>query len=167
MVQFQLAGLEDAETLAVIRQRAWDSAYRGIYADEMIDRFDYAGHAARFRAQINNPALTLYCIHDNGCVVGFFSLYILEVAEYKQFPVCLNSLYLLPEYQRMGIGRQVMTFTNTWCRARGYRMFYNSCSLHNRKARAFYEAMGGVLGEIDGGYDDPGADQCYYEYTVE
>lgn len=166
MVQFQLAGSEDAETLAVIRQRAWDSAYRGIYADERIDCFDYAAHAARFRKQINDPALALYCIMDEACIVGFFSLYMPEVPAYKQFPVCLNSLYLLPAYQRKGIGRQVMDFTRAWCRARGCRGFYNSCNLHNHKAQAFYEAMGGVLGEIDDGYDDPGADQCYYEYTV-
>ena len=166
MIQFRPAASDDAETLAVIRQRAWDSAYRGIYADALIDHFDYAAHARRFRAQIKNPAVTLYCIHDGNRMVGFFSIYVPEQPEYKQFSVCLNALYLLPEYQHMGIGRQVMAFLTTWCRERNYRAFYNSCNLHNHQARAFYEAMGGILGEIDAGYEDRGADQCYYEYTV-
>lgn len=165
-MQYRLAKPAVANTLAEIRHSAWNSAYRGIYADELIDGFDFAEHAQRFLRQMEAPEVVIYTVQNGDCIIGYFSIYVPKTPEYKQFSVCLNSLYLRPEYHRRGIGRDVMEFVKAWCRERKYTAFYNSCNLHNQKARAFYEAMGGVLGEIDGGYDDPGADQCYYEYTV-
>ena len=112
------------------------------------------------------PGKDVYILEDGGAAAGFFVISAPETPLYKDFPVCLNALYLIPEYHRQGIGRRMMGFAADWCRARGFDRFFLSCSLHNRPARAFYEAMGGALGEIDGGNEDRGADVCYYEFQV-
>ena len=105
-------------------------------------------------------------MEDGDRAVGFFVISEQTTPFYHDFPVCLNALYLIPAYHRRGIGRRMMDFAREWCRNLGYDRFFLSCSLYNHRARAFYEAMGGHLGDIDGGNDDPGADVCYYEFWV-
>lgn len=39
-VEFRRASPEDARLLAETRRRAWDTTYRGIYPDAMIDEYD-------------------------------------------------------------------------------------------------------------------------------
>lgn len=165
MIVVRLAVPEDAPVLAKVRQKAWDSAYRGIYPDELIDGFDYKVHAEKFRKQITSGNSEVYVIADEDVPVGY--LVMGKTDWYKDFSACLRSLYLIPEYHRRGIGRKMMEFAKEWCRQRGYRSFFNSCNLHNQGARAFYEAMGGALGDVDDGNDDPGSDQCFYEYYLE
>lgn len=164
MVQYRLACPADAEALSVVRQRSWTDAYRGIYPDAMIDQYDYESHARQFLRQMEQTDREIYVVEDGARVIGYFSIGTADW--YRDIPVCLHSLYLLPEYHRRGIGTHIMKVAADWCRQRGYSTFFNSCNPHNRKAMAFYKAMGGILGEMDDGYDDPGADQCYYEYTV-
>ena len=40
-VEFRRASPEDARLLAETRRRAWDTTYRGIYPDAMIDEYDW------------------------------------------------------------------------------------------------------------------------------
>ena len=165
-ISWRLAESQDADALARVRRQAWESAYRGIYPDELLDGFDYRDHAARFLRNMENPDMKVYILEDGSEAVGFFVISDPERPFYKDFPVCLNALYLIPAYHRMGIGRRMMDFARDWCRQRGYNRFFLSCNLYNHRARAFYEAMGGVLGEIDNGNPDPGADVCYYEFDL-
>ena len=167
MVTVRLAEPADAPELARVRRRSWESAYRGIYPDEMLDNFDYDAHAERFLKNMAEACKDVYILEDEVQAVGFLVISAPEQPLYKDFPVCLNALYLLPEYHRQGIGRRMMGFAADWCLQRGFDRFFLSCSLHNHRARAFYEAMGGVLGEPDGGHADRGADTCYYEFEID
>ena len=166
MTTFQIAQTQDAGRLANLRRRSWEAAYRGIYRDELLDGYDMEEHTARILRQIENPDYRVYVIESDGVAVGFLMFSRWDTPLYKNFPVCLNALYLVPEAFRQGIGRQAVNLTSDWCRENGYDSFFLSCSLHNRRARAFYEAMGGVLGDVDGGHTDRGADTCYYEYYL-
>lgn len=165
MFRIDLAEAKDAPVLAEIRQKSWENAYRGIYSDHLLDDYDIDAHAGRFLEQMENPTVEVYLISRDGKPVGYLTLG--HSGKYRDFPACLHSLYLVPACHRTGIGRYAMDFVKQWCKNNGYNRVYNSCNLHNHSARAFYEAMGGVLGQIDDGYDDPGADQCYYEYYLE
>ena len=167
MATIRLAKTEDSEVLAAIRQRAWDSAYRGIYPDKLIDEFDYNAHAVRFQQQIKQENVWVYAVQSGDSPVGFFVIGTANPSSYKEFNVCLHSLYLLPEYQGKGIGRAAMEFIGDWCREKNYTQFYNSCNPHNQKAMAFYKAMGGVIGFRDIRNDHPAKDQVYFEYRVE
>ena len=167
MVTVRLAEPADAPELARVRRRSWESAYRGIYPDERLDNFDYDAHAERFLKNMAEACKDVYILEDEVQAVGFLVISAPEQPLYKDFPVCLNALYLLPEYHRQGIGRRMIGFAADWCLQRGFDRFFLSCSLHNHRARAFYEAMGGVLGEVDDGNENPGADVCYYEFQVD
>ena len=54
MYAFTPASPADAPLLGRLRQRCWAAAYRGVYPDDMIDRFDYAWHEARDLARISS-----------------------------------------------------------------------------------------------------------------
>lgn len=167
MATIRPAGIEDASILSIIRQKAWDSAYRGIYPDEVIDDFDYETHTARFLRQINAENVWVYAIVEDDTLVGFTVIGMAIPAVYRDITVCLHSLYLLPKYQGKGIGKSVMEFVRNWCKEKGVFRFYNSCNPHNRRAMAFYYAMGGIIGLRDACNDSPAEDQVYFEYTVE
>lgn len=165
MVTFRLAGSEDAKKLAEIRCKSWKSAYRGIYPDEMLDCFDFAGHEKRFRKQIQDAQTAVYVIQSGGRAVGYVTLSHRD--GYKNFKVCMDSLYLVPEAQGRGIGRAAVEFVREQCREMGYSKFYHSCNPHNHRACAFYAAMGGQVGDRDDHNQDPAWDQWYYEYRLE
>ena len=166
MITIRPALPADAPALARVRRQSWESAYRGIFRDELLDDFDYEEHTHRLLRNMAEPGKDVYILEDGEIAVGFLVISAPETPLYRDFPVCLNALYLIPAYHRRGIGRRTMAFAENWCRQRGFDRFFLSCSLHNYRARAFYEAMGGRLGEIDSGHTDRGEDTCYYEFEV-
>ena len=57
----------------------------------------------------------------------------------------MQSLYILSEYQRQGIGRAAFDFIKAYCREHGAKFFPCHCVPENLNARAFYEKMGGEV----------------------
>lgn len=39
--KIRIANKNDVKNLAVLKQRVWSETYRGIYSDDLIDKFDY------------------------------------------------------------------------------------------------------------------------------
>ena len=165
MITFKKADYEDLPILAETRRLVWDTTYRGIYPDEMIDRFDYAWHMARDRRRMEDPKQSFYLVMDGEYCVGYF-YYGTPHVDYKDFAFCLNSLYFLPQYRGHGLGRRAFEFVKNACREQGYDKFFNGCNVHNLKAQGFYRKMGGTVGKIDSGHSNKAEDQMYFEYYL-
>lgn len=165
-IVFQEAVPEDASILTEIRRRCWDATYRGIYPDEMIDDYEYSSHSARDFARISDPENVVWLVMDGADCVGYLYVGPCAYGPYKDFAFCLNSLYFLPEYQHIGLGRRAFALVAAECRRRGYEKFFCGCNAHNRSARAFYEHMGGVLGAESAGHKNKAEDQVYYEFYL-
>ncbi len=165
MTAFRPARRKDARKLAVLRKLAWESAYRGIYPDELLDQYDFSQHTKRFQQQIATAGVQVFLISHEGNDVGYVT--VSQRRGYKDFEFCMDSLYLVPEAQGQGVGRCTMEFVRRQCRKMGYLRFYNSCNPHNRRACDFYAAMGGQVGDRDDHNSDPAWDQWYYEYRLE
>ena len=161
-VEFRRASPEDARLLAETRRRAWDTTYRGIYPDAMIDEYDLEAHTARDAARIADPANAVFLAMDGAECVGYFTYGPYTYGRYKDFALCLNSLYFLPGYRRMGLGRRAFAQLTEFCRERGIQKFFCGCNCHNLPAQAFYRAMGGVVGAVHGGHADRAEDQMYF-----
>ena len=71
-VDFILAKADDAVTISMLRQRIWDTTYRGIYPDAVIDDFDYDWHQQRDLKKISNPSFTVYLIKYGDADIGYF-----------------------------------------------------------------------------------------------
>ncbi len=160
-VIFRTALPEDASLWARTRQKAWAATYRGIYPDDWIDNYDYAGKAAKDYDNLNNPDISSYLAMDGDSCIGYFSYGPTEQEEFY-----LRNLYFLPGYQGMGLGRKVFELLRSDCRKAGYSGFYVHCNYHNHAARGFYEKMGGKFTDFNGFHENKAEDQCRYDYTI-
>ena len=166
MVEFRIAEQKDASTLAATRKKVWDATYRGIYPDEMIDQYDLPAFAEKDYKRISNPENKVWLAMDGEDCVGYLVVGPCGFGRYKDFDFCLNSLYFLPPYQNMGLGRKAFGMTVAECRRRGLNRFFCSCNSHNHNAMGFYEHMGGVLGAQSLGHEHRAEDAVFFEFLL-
>lgn len=163
---FRPAVLADASILALLRRTVWDETYRGVYPDDLIDQFDFDFHTDKFAREINHPDHYVYIIEVRGEKAGYFTFSESHTPDENRYELHLNSLYVLSRYQRMGIGRTVISFIRQYCTERNFKSFYNSCNTHNKEAIKFYTRMGGRLFHEDSGHKEKIEDQSYFEYDI-
>ena len=166
MIEFRKANPGDAVLLATLRQRVWEETYRGIYPDEKIDGYDIAAYAGRDASRMEDSAQRYYLAFDGETCVGYFSYGPYNYGTYKDFDLCLNSLYFLKSHQRRGLGYRVLDQIQKYAREQGMDKFFCGCSIHNGPARAFYEKMGGLLAGECGGHENKAEGLCYYEFYL-
>ena len=165
-IVFRRAVAADAPLLARTQRDAWAATYRGIYPDAWIDSFDFQARTVRWRELTQDAAQTCWLVLDAETCAGYYVFGAPRHGTYKTFPLCLNALYLLPPYQRRGIGRMIFARLYRQCAAGGIEGFFCGCNLHNLPARQFYEKMGGIPGNIDSGHTNRAEDQIYYEFYL-
>lgn len=159
-VFFRPAAAEDAAVISSLRKTIWGTTYRGIYPDAEIDRYDTERHLRRDLARISDPSYRVYLILDGDRPIGY--LYFQH-----RGGVHIQSLYVLREYQRRGIGRKAFEIVRAYCRAQGLTGFTCNCNAHNRNARAFYEHFGGIVVAEDVGHANLQEDQITYAFSLD
>ena len=158
-VRFVPAREEDAALLSRLRRRMWETTYRGIYPDEVIDDYDYALHESRDLARLRDPTCEVFRIIDGEESVGYFCLHFGET-------LYIQSLYLLPEYRRQGLGRRIFAYIRERAAKQGRDSFRCNCNAHNTPALAFYRAMGGRITAEDTGHVNWQEDQIGFVFPV-
>lgn len=141
--------------------------YQGIYREEMLKNYDFNWHMASDSKNINNPDFQHFFIMEDTAIIGYLIFSERKPPVYKDFTVCLNSLYILPQYQKKGIGRKAFAMVESFCREKGAVKFYNQCHPLNRNALKFYEKMGGKVGFQDIGHDNKEEDCVWFEYDCQ
>ena len=159
-IDFVPAKTSDAAAISTLRQRIWDTTYRGIYPDTAIDDFDYAWHQQRDLKKISDPSFTVYLNKHGDEDIGYF------VFQHAGSGVWLHSLYVLREYQHKGIGKQAFLLLEGYCRENGIDRFACSCNPHNENAMRFYHRMGGVVTKTDTGHGNRQEDGVIFEFNV-
>ena len=165
-VEFVKVGPEAAELMAATRQKVWLTTYRGIYKDSKLDFYDIGFYTRRDRKRMEDPAQTFILAMDGDACVGYFHYGPPHIPPYKDFVLCLNSLYFLSEYRGQGLGRRAFAHLRQVCAERGLTKFFCQCNCHNYPAQKFYEKMGGILTVCDDGHADKGDDQLTYEFYL-
>ena len=160
------AVVTDAPLIGQVRKTVWSETYRGIYPDEKIDRFDVSFHLERDRRILSDERQHFYLFEDGDRCVGYFSFGPYVYGTYKDFELCLNSLYLCREYKGKGLGKQAFSMLRSYARANGIHKFFCGCNAHNFAAQGFYRHMGGVMGVSSIGHPDKSEDLIYFEFTT-
>ena len=80
----------------------------------------------------------MYFIQKDGQNIGYLTIHQANV-------ITLQSLYIVSEYQRQGVGRAAFEHVKAFCRECDAASFICYCVPENVNARAFYERMGGTL----------------------
>lgn len=144
----------DAEAIAHVHIRTWQDAYASIFPKkrlaELSDTFD--ARADHWREHITAPAM-IPVLHvaetPDGQLVGFAG------AGKQTDPDHLHQaelfvLYVLPDFQRRGMGRALFNAVVKELKQLGFGSMLLWALAQNQSARQFYEHAGGILiGEKD------------------
>lgn len=153
----------DVEELSRLKQIMWMQTYRGIYSDDVIDNFDYEKHKNKFLKLIDNPDINFYVVESDNKLIGYMT-YGLPTRPFRDYEQEIGLLYLLKEYQRNGIGRELFNIAFNGIKEKGYKEFFISCNKYNVNAQAFYKKMGGEVIYIDEDNIDKSIPQMYFLY---
>jgi len=140
------ATTDDVPGLARVHVDAWRTTYPGIIPAEHLAQLSYERSEARWRDHLAgmDGRRFAYVADDAGRVIGLTS----GGPERDGLPGYdgeLYGLYLLANYQRRGIGRALTLTVARRLLAEGFTAMVIWVLRDNLKARAFYEALGGVL----------------------
>ena len=159
-IVFVPAKTSGAAAISVLRHRIWDTTYRGIYPDAVIDDFNYDWHQQHDLKKISDPSFTVYLIRNGEKNIGYFMF------QDAGDGVWMRSLYVLREYQHRGIGKRALSILRDYCREKGISRFACNCSPHNENAMHFYQRMGGVVIKTDTGHENKQEDGVVFEFDM-
>lgn len=137
------ATVEDAGGIAKVHIETWRSAYAGILPSEYLDRLSWEEDARRLQEYLKNmgPEYFLLVAETPGEIVGFSSGGP-ERSGDKVYRGEIYALYVLPAYQKQGIGRRLVG-------ASARRLLQAGAGnllvwvLSANPSRQFYERLGG------------------------
>jgi GNAT superfamily N-acetyltransferase len=133
----------DAEGIARVHVASWQTSYRGILPEDVLDRIDVGQRfESRKRMLLDHSTFHLVAYdvthHD---VLGFCD----AGPARRQGPDVgeIYAIYLLHRAKRYGLGSEMIERTVRWLSAAGMRSMIIWVLENNHHARRFYEAMGG------------------------
>jgi ribosomal protein S18 acetylase RimI-like enzyme len=141
------ATVTDASGIALVHVDTWRTAYRGMIPDGYLDSLSYERRGDFWQRSIadpGNPSFVYVAEADEGQVVGFASAGPPQ-SEQPDYEGEIWAIYVLKEYQGMGIGRRLVQAVACELQARGMRSMLLWVLKDNAPSRAFYESLGGQL----------------------
>lgn len=142
------AKLSDADAVARAHTESWQTSYRGILPDTVLDRIDVGQRADSRRRIIADPDIFTLVAYDvtHGDIVGFCD----AGPARRQMPYAgeIYALYMVHRAKRHGLGQEMFERVQQHFAAQGARSLVIWVLENNHHARDFYEAMGGRRGPI-------------------
>jgi ribosomal protein S18 acetylase RimI-like enzyme len=146
-MRIRTATADDAPGLARVHVDTWRTAYRDILPATFLDALSYEARAERWRTNLGQAGpqqFTLVAEDDGSEVVGFAG----GGPERDGMPGYdgeIYAVYVLAQHQGRGIGRQLMGVSAHHLMEQGFRAAMLWAMEANRRARSFYEMLGGQL----------------------
>lgn len=141
-IDIRPATRKDAEAIADVHHVAWHATYSGIIPHlalhRMVGRRDGAWWANAIRRQT-----TVLVIEIDGEVVGYATLGRNRARELTQQGE-IYEIYILPEFQGIGLGTKLFAAARTRLAARGLKGLVVWVLEDNFNALHFYESAGGL-----------------------
>jgi L-amino acid N-acyltransferase YncA len=140
------AVLEDAEGIARVHTDSWQTSYRGILPDTVLDRIDVGQRAESRRKILRDKTVFQLVAYDvtHGDIVGFCD----AGASRRHVPYKgeVYAIYLAHRAKRHGLGQEMFDRVGAWLVAQDMRSMIVWVLENNHHARRFYEAVGGRQG---------------------
>ena len=137
---------EDAEGIARVHTDSWQTSYRGILPDTVLDRIDVGQRAESRRKILRDRSLFQLVAYDvtHGDIVGFCD----AGASRRHVPYKgeVYAIYLAHRAKRHGLGQEMFDRVKAWLVANQMPSMIVWVLENNHHARRFYEAMGGMSG---------------------
>jgi ribosomal protein S18 acetylase RimI-like enzyme len=137
MVSIERANVEDVPEIKQVLSETWRATYSSFLSPATINAVTSVWHSPdQLAAQIQNPLIFFGVAKtDNGAIIGLTTM-----GQITADTVVLSRLYVYPQYQRQGIGSQLLQASITaFPNARTIRLEVEE---NNRSAHAFYRNHG-------------------------
>jgi GNAT superfamily N-acetyltransferase len=136
----------DAPAIARVRVDGWRTTYRGMIPDAYLDGMQVEASTAIWDRVLNAGANTtcVFVAAHGADVVGFSGGNLLRETNHG-FDAELTAVYLRGEFQRAGLGRQLVGAVVGAQRGYGATGLIAWVIAGNKPAREFYERLGGEL----------------------
>ena len=142
MLKIRHAVLSDSESIGIINVITWKDAYKGILPDDFLANRNLSDKRIRYiKNQIENQDdICLVAELDNkivGFCIGGLPRQYNDVFQFE-----LRAFYVLPEYQRTGIGKAIFDKFKEIVAGKPFYLYALSA---NHKAINFYTKNGGII----------------------
>lgn len=136
---------EEALAIARVHVASWRASYRGIVPDAFLDGLSAEGRLPRWQQTLGSTAAGagVWVAEVAGEIVGLASAG-QERSGDRHYRGELYALYLLPAYQRRGLGRRLVGAVAAHLVEQGIQTLVLWVLAANAPGRRFYEALGGV-----------------------
>jgi GNAT superfamily N-acetyltransferase len=153
-INFREATVLDCRAVARVHVQSWKESFAGIVPQTFLDKMSVEKRAKAFEERFSAASYRMYVAEVPGCgLVGFA-----DVGEPREsingYAGELYAIYLLPGFQRKGVGERLFNLGVDYLIGSGKGSMY-LLALEVSPYRLFYEKMGGrVVGkkqvEIEG-----------------
>jgi len=135
---------QDAEAIAGIHVRAWQTTYRGQLSDVYLDGLRVEERLDMHRGALDGPPADyrMWVAEDSGRPVGFAVTGKSQDADAEGRTAELYAIYLEPDRMGSGVGRVLFQYAVDDLRERGFRSATLWVLATNERARRFYEIAG-------------------------
>lgn len=139
-ITIRTATPKDAERIAFVHIHSWQTTYRGIIADDFLDKLDVGARSQYWHNILTQRCDNVFVADHNGVVVGFASAG--KNREDNSFDSELYAIYVMQQYQYNNIGRLLLKAAATYLQTCGY-MSMSVWMLADNNSKRFYERLGG------------------------
>ena len=165
---------KDAEQFVKLRNLVWRSAYAHIFPEEVFIQMESEEKIARFKAGFAEhqlaPDRITYVAELNGKLIGFFvGVFLSDYGYFKEKKYAdLQAIYIHPDYQHIGLGREFFNIFVNELRERNIKNFVIGVLKDNKQARNAYEKWGGKLKDYSQPFVKLGKEytEVFYTYDV-
>ncbi|MEY9979826.1 N-acetyltransferase family protein [Lysinibacillus sp. RC79] len=140
-MKIRKANIEDAIGIGKVHVDSWRTTYKGILPDDFLNNLSYEQRTELWKKNISDATnYVLVAENEQGEIIGFATG---GKRKTNSVPNAtdLTSIYLLEEYQGMGIGKQLLKEVFAYFKQKGYEKVFVEVLAEN-KTRDFYEYYG-------------------------
>ncbi|MFJ7887647.1 GNAT family N-acetyltransferase [Lysinibacillus xylanilyticus] len=135
------ANSQDAQDIGKVHVDSWRTTYKGILPDDFLNNLSYEQRTELWKKNISDATnYVLVAENEQNEIIGFATG---ATRKTNSVPNAtdLTSIYLLEEYQGIGIGKQLLTEIFAYFKLKGYEKVFVEVLAEN-KTRNFYEYYG-------------------------
>ena len=142
MIDIRIADKNDISVIADIINETWKVTYKDIVSEKDIIKYtDKTNREDQISDFLNKGELEYLIASHNSSDCGVISYKKYDKDDYDDCAYIMQ-LYILPDFQKIGIGKALMAYVTDTIKEKGYKRIILNTLEKNSNARAFYEKLG-------------------------
>jgi ribosomal protein S18 acetylase RimI-like enzyme len=143
-ISYRQANIKDAPAIAKVHVESWQKSFAGIVPKEFLDNMIVGERTKAFEQRFGERNYKMFVAeNDKDGIVGFADFGKARESGFE-FESELYAIYLLSEYQGMGVGENLFRLCQKEMISEGFNSMY-LMSLKVSPYKSFYEKMGGQI----------------------